>query len=192
MRREQDGPQLSLLVERAQKGDRAAWDRLVQNFANYVYSVPRRYGLSEDDCADVFQTTFQSLLGSLDRLESPNALPKWLAVTAARASLQLIRATKVANQKTADEPDLESLVASQEASAEEEAVRASSQHWIQTAILSLGGRCAPLLQALYLVEGASYDKVAKQLGIPSGAIGPTRARCLEKLRQSLEKQGFFV
>ncbi len=132
MRREQDGMDLALLVERCQKGDRAAWDRLVSRFSDYVYSIPRRYRLSEEDCGDVFQSTFQSLYTNLDRLESPNAVPKWLAVTAARASLHVIRVSNSRLENPTEQSDLDSILADEDASAEAAAVEASDADALRT------------------------------------------------------------
>ena len=192
MRREQDGMELALLVERCQKGDRSAWDRLVSRFSDYVYSIPRRYRLSEDDCADVFQSTFQSLYTNLDRIESPNAVPKWLGVTAARASLQVIRVSNSRRENPTEQSDLDAILADEDATAETVAVEASDADALRVGLKALGGKCETLLNALYLSEESSYDEVSARLGMPSGAIGPTRARCLAKLRSILEKQGFFA
>jgi RNA polymerase sigma factor (sigma-70 family) len=191
MLKEQDGTDFALLVERCQKGDRAAWDRLVSRFSDYVYSIPRRYRLSEEDCADVFQSTFQSLYLNLDRIDSVKAIPKWLAVTAARASLQVIRVSNSRRENPTEQSDLDSMLASEEASAETAAMEASDADTLRIGLKELGGKCQTLLEALYLSESSSYDKVAEKLGMPSGAIGPTRARCLAKLRLILENRGFF-
>lgn len=184
--------ELALLVERCQKGDRSAWDRLVSRFSDYVYSIPRRYRLSEDDCADVFQSTFQSLYTNLDRIESPNAVPKWLGVTAARASLQVIRVSNSRRENPTEQSELDAILADEDASAETAAVEASDADELRVGLKALGGKCETLLNALYLSEESSYDEVSARLGMPSGAIGPTRARCLAKLRSILEKQGFFA
>ncbi|MFI5385098.1 MAG: RNA polymerase sigma factor, partial [Fimbriimonadales bacterium] len=79
------------LVRRCLKRDHEAWSRLIGRFQGLVYSIPKRYGLSEEDASDVFQTTFQALLRNLDRIEDAKVLPKWLAVTASRESLRLKR-----------------------------------------------------------------------------------------------------
>jgi RNA polymerase sigma factor (sigma-70 family) len=184
--------ELADLLARCRKGDGRAWSALVDRFQTFVYSVPRRMGLNEDDAADVFQNTFVALHRSLDRLEAAEALPKWLAVTAARESLRTrrirTRAPVVASEES--ERSLEEVVASAEASAEEEAVRACDARTVREAILRLQERCAKLLTALYLDLETSYQEISERLGIPVGAIGPTRARCLEKLRRDLEKRGF--
>lgn len=182
------------LLERARRGNAAAWDSLVGAFERHVYSVPRRMGLGEDDAADVFQATFVALYNSLDRLQSGRALPKWLATTAARESMRLLRLRKPTTTETdlQGEMSLDELVASEDAGAEDEATRAADAYAVRAAVAAMGGRCRDLLEALFLREDEiSYEDVSTRLGIPIGAIGPTRARCLEKLRKTLVSEGLF-
>ena len=179
--------ELDRLLERSRRGDADAWGTLVERLQALVYSVPRRYRLGEDDAADVFAVTFAALHRNLDRIESGRALPRWLATTAARESLRLRRLA----ERTTSEVALDEIVAGEDADAEREAVRADDAHRVRTAMARMASRCRDLLSALYSDDDAAYVDVAARLGIPVGAIGPTRARCLEKLRKSMEAEGFF-
>ena len=179
--------ELDRLFERCQRGDADAWSALVARFQALVYSVPRRYRLGEDDAADVFSTTFAALHRNLDRIESGRALPRWLATTAARESLRLRR---LADRTTSD-VSLEEIVADEDADAEREAIRSDDAYRVRAAMARMAPRCRDLLGALYAEEEASYADIAARLDIPVGAIGPTRSRCLEKLRKSMESEGFF-
>ncbi len=178
---------LDRLLERAQRGDAEAWSGLVARLQGLVYSVPRRHRLGEDDAADVFMASFEALHRNLDRIESGRALPKWLGVVAARESLRILR---LKDRTTTDVP-LEEIVAQEDAGAEEEAIRADGAYRVRAAMARMAPRCRDLLGALYSEEDTPYADVAKALGIPVGAIGPTRARCLEKLRRMVEAEGFF-
>jgi len=152
-----------------------------------VYSIPRRYRLDEDDAADVFMTCFQTLHRNLDRIESGKALPRWMATTAARECLRLAR---IKDRTTTDLP-LEEIVANEEASAEAEALRSADAMHVRQVLGQMASKCRDLLQLLYADEDTPYAEIASRLGIPLGAIGPTRARCLEKLRKLMEADGFF-
>jgi RNA polymerase sigma factor (sigma-70 family) len=178
---------LDKLLERSQKGDSAAWSALVQNFQGLVYSIPRRYRLNEEDASDVFMFTFQALYQNVDRLTSGRALPKWLATTATRETLKLIR---LRSNHEADLP-LEELIASEDADCEDEAIRSSEAMQVRAALKKLGGRCRDLLQLLYCDEEPAYVEIAAALKISVGAIGPTRSRCLGKLRKMLTEEDFF-
>lgn len=168
--------------ERAKKGDARSWDALVEHFQNLVYSVARRTGLDQNDASDVFQFTFVALYKNLDRIENPDTLAKWLAVTATRESLKIKRVSARYVQESEDGPTLEEVVADEEHSAETQAAAAAEADYWRIAVKRLGGRCEQLLGALYF-DDRSYEEITEQIGIPMGAIGPTRARCLEKLRK---------
>lgn len=146
-------------------------------------------GLNEDDSADVFQQVFLAMYQHMDRIVDGGSLPRWLAVTASREAAHLLRARSKAPTSGAE--TLELLVASEEATAEAEALRAEQAEQLWRGVERLGGRCTPLLKMLFAAGEPSYEELSKSLGIPIGAIGPTRARCLEKLRKLLEKEGFF-
>lgn len=183
--------ELTNLVRRCRAGESDAWDALVERFSDFIYSVARRYRLNADDAADVYQQTFQALYQSLNRIEQPETLPKWLAVTASRISLRIQRIQSRTVPLTTGETDLEAVLESEDASAEESAVAACEAEELHLALHRLGGRCQGLLELLYLAEESSYQMASDQLGIPLGAIGPTRARCLEKLKKLLLDGGFF-
>jgi RNA polymerase sigma factor (sigma-70 family) len=179
------------LVRRCLRKDSRAWGQLVDRFQNLVYSIPRRYGLNEDDAADVFQATFQALLRNLDRIESARTIPKWLAVTASRESLRIKR---IAGKSVAAEDrglDLDTIVDNEERSAEENAVDADRAETLRRLTKELNERCRDLLTMLYLEDDPSYQEISDKLAMPIGAIGPTRARCLDKLRKKLQEEGIF-
>lgn len=186
---------LSGLLARCRKGDARAWGELVDRFQGYVYSIPRRMGLGEEDCADVFQATFVALHRSLDRIEAAAALPKWIGVTASREAIRLRRLRTrepVSENEGTDDRGLDEILADEDKSAEALAVEACDARILRLAVNRLNERCSKLLAALYLEDDPAYQEISERLGIPIGAIGPTRARCLEKLRKTLEEEGFFA
>lgn len=160
----------------------------MDRFQALVYSVPIKHGLNSDDAADVFQQTFQALHSNLDKIRVTATIPKWLAVTAARESLKIIRIRK--RTVETDDTTLEEVVASEERSAEASALESWQSVSLREAVSLMPSRCKDLLTLLYFEE-LPYDEITRKTGMPMGAIGPTRARCLEKLRKSLEEKGFF-
>ncbi len=176
--------QLEQLVARCRKGDSRAWDQVIERFKRLVYSIARRSGLSEDDAGDVFQSTFVALYRHLDRIESAATLPKWISTTASRESIRISRQ----NARTQPhDATLEEVVASEDEAVDAIAIDAVQAEDWRNAIQKLGGRCAQLLGALYF-DDKTYDVIVAELGIPMGAIGPTRARCLDKLRKVYQAQ----
>lgn len=146
-----------------------------------------RNRLDANDAADVFQTTFLALYRNLDRIESAAALGKWLAVTAARESIRLKRQQSRVVHEDGDGPGLDEILADEDASVEAQAVDGIEAEYWRKAVISLGGRCEQLLSALYF-DDKSYEEIVAELGMPIGAIGPTRARCLEKLRKVYQNE----
>ena len=182
---------LTRLLEKCRKQDSRAWSQLVDRFQALVYSIARRHGLNSDDAEDVFLVTFQNLLRSIDRIESAAALPRWIAVSASRECLRI-------NRIAGRNPDLESagitldeIVSSEESQAEDAAIEADQSRRLREALEMMDPRCRTLLQLLYFDEESSYADVGQALNMPVGAIGPTRSRCLEKLRGMLTKENFF-
>lgn len=174
-------------LDRAKRGDARAWDRLVDRFQNLVYSVARRNRLDANDASDVFQSTFLALYRNLDRVENPATLGKWLAVTAARESIRLKRQQSRVVHEDRDGPGLDEILADEDTAVDSQAFEAVEAEYWRSAVTRLGGRCEQLLSALYF-DDKSYDEIVADLGIPIGAIGPTRARCLEKLRKVYQSE----
>ena len=184
------GDDLDRLLERCKRSDGEAWSSLVERFKGLVYSVPKRMGLNDDDAADVFQHTFQALYSNLDRIDNPQYLPRWLAVTASRESIRL-RRIQARVPVGGDAMDLEQVLADDERSAEETSIASTQAEEVRKALGRMAERCRTLLTLLFLEEENSYQAISEQVGIPVGAIGPTRARCLAKLREMLGGEGFF-
>jgi RNA polymerase sigma factor (sigma-70 family) len=164
------------LVERCLSGDSRAWDTVVTRYAGLVYSVPRRYRLPDDLCEDVFQSVFESLIRSLESIRDAQGLAKWLLTTAHRECWRTIRAARPA----LDEEALAGIPVNEPP--DERLENWERRHRVHLALTRLGGPCERLLRALFLGRHErSYERIAEELGIPVGSIGPTRARCLRKL-----------
>ena len=164
------------LLAACRRGDSAAWRALLDDHERLVYSIPLRYGLSRDDAADIAQLTFTELLQSLDAVADDERLVGWLATVARRQSWRLLERRK--RETAVDEvPD----------QAEADPAEAwTRDEWLYEGLLALDERCRELITALYLSEeSTAYADIAARLGRPIGSIGPTRARCLKRLRDVL-------
>jgi RNA polymerase sigma factor (sigma-70 family) len=183
------------LVHACRRGEGNAWDVLVHRYQRLIYTIPRRAGLDEDQAAEVFQRTFARLLENLDRIRQPEAIHAWLVTTAKRETLHLIRQQRVEQSFSSTEyPDFRSKHDSthpDDLLPNEALERLEEQHLIRMAVTSMDERCRCLLTLLYSrSDPPSYAEVAAALDMPEGSLGPTRARCLEKLRRLLERAGF--
>src|SRR5262245_25802551 len=177
------------LVRDCRRGSQAAWESLVKRYQRLVYTIPRRAGLDEQASSDVFQTVFAKLVEALDRIEQPQRIQAWLVTTAKRETWRVILGNKanvsISSSEDENAPDIE--IPDSAPLPDEELIRLEQQHEVRTAVDSLDQRCRELLELLfYQAEAVPYADIASRLGITTGSIGPTRARCLEKLLRLLK------
>jgi len=179
-----DSSDVARLVRRAAEGDRQAWERLIDQFARLIWSITGEFRLAESDAADVAQTTWLRLLEHIDRIEYPDRVGSWLAATARNECLRSIAARKrvvLGHEDT----DLDSAVA-QEPDIDARLLADERAQVVQDAMSSLPRRWQRLLELLMADPPVSYAEISDQLGLPIGSIGPTRGRCLDRLRVQLQ------
>ena len=170
------------LVMRARNSDKQAWDALVERYAPLIWSICRRYGLGGADADDVGQTVWLHLVDQLDRLRDPAALAGWLATTARRECLRVLRAAQRL-QASGHVPDIENIPDQHAPIAEQELLTAERHAALREAFTCLPSRCQQLMVLLLEDPPLPYAQISARLGIPAGSIGPSRARCLNKLRR---------
>jgi RNA polymerase sigma factor (sigma-70 family) len=176
------------LVKRCRDGDEFAWEEIVLKYQKLLMSIPRRAGLADDLAADVLQIVFTTLFLRLDSLEQPEFLKAWLITTTRHKTIDLIkRETRIKPVYIDDdESDFALQLPDKSIPADEILIRIEQEIQIEKAFGLIDERCRHLLNMLYLEdEPRSYNEIAEILSIPSGSIGPTRARCLQKLIKML-------
>lgn len=181
------------LIRRCLEGDESAWSALVRRYANLVHALASRAGLSDDEVADTFQTVFTIVWRNLELLEERRAFAGWIATIARREAWRTARQgarDRARAEKAAADPGGE-VLPSRSPGADEEIERAERAALVQHAVGRLDERCRQLLTMLFWENPTPvYETVAERLEMPLGSLGPTRARCLEKLRERLEEVGF--
>jgi RNA polymerase sigma factor (sigma-70 family) len=170
------------LVGRARTGDKQAWDALVERYAPLIWSICRRYRLDGADAADVSQTVWLHLMDHLGNLRDPAALPGWLATTTRRECGQAVRAAR-GLLAAGSGLDAESLPDEQAATAEQEPLAGERHAALREAFGDLPAGWQRLIALLAADPPLPYAEISARLGIPVGSIGPTRRRCLDKLRR---------
>jgi len=178
------------LIAACQNGEAWAWDALVERYKRLVFSVALRAGLVQEDAADVFQTVFTILLDNLNRLRDPQGLAAWLITTTKRTSWNVMRKRQreVVSRENMEQQVTDAGFGKGSESWDEE--RWADQVLVREALELLGERCKRLLRMLYYDRTEpSYEQVSRKLSIPLGSIGPTRARCLQKMRRILQGLG---
>jgi RNA polymerase sigma factor (sigma-70 family) len=168
------------LVARCRAGDAAAWRALVHRYQRLVHAIVRRGGLDDEAAADVFQTVFARLVEHLPRLQQPERLQAWIVTTAKR---ELWLATRRGRRTGPLDDEQAAALADDAPRAEEALAELQELHRLRVAVDRLDERCRRLLQLLFADDDRpAYDEIARTMSMPVGSIGPTRARCLAKLR----------
>lgn len=177
--------EVARLVTAAATGDQRAGERLVEEFSGLIWAVARAHRLSKTDAADVAQTTWVRVVEHIDRMQNPARLGAWVATTARRECLRTLRAA--AQTVPTDDDVFEQGTDSTTADAEVLLAERDAALW--GAFDRLGARDKALLRMLIADPTPSYEEIGAALDMPIGSIGPTRARCLERLRRHAEAVG---
>ena len=174
-------PPVAGLVMRARKGEQQAWDALIERFAPLVWSICRRYQLSGADASDVAQTVWMRLVEQLDKIRDPAALPGWLAATARHECCRALRQAR-RSHPAGFVPDAEDIPDQRNGMAEDELLAAERHAALREAFADLPTSGQQLIALLIVDPPLPYAEISARLGIAVGSIGPTRGRCLDKLR----------
>lgn len=176
---------LGRLLTDAKAGDRSSMDEIVRELTPLLWHVARSEGLDEETSADVVQGAWLVLLASLDKIHTPVALTGWLITVTKREAWRIngARRTERIDEDVvarlpdpADRPD-EWLVADE------------TRRRLWRAVAQLSDRCQRLMRVVAFTHRPSYQEVSVALGIARGSIGPTRGRCLARLRALLTVDG---
>lgn len=170
------------LLMAAATGERQAWDALVDRYGRLVWSVVRSFGLDQATAADVSQTVWLRLVEHCDRIRDPQRLPGWLATTARRESIRVLRAQR--RQQPSEVVD--DLADRSSPLPEERLLDDELSRQVYAAYRQLSQACQQLLRLLTEEPRLDYATIGELIGRPVGSIGPTRARCLEHLRRLME------
>jgi RNA polymerase sigma factor (sigma-70 family) len=178
-----DDSAVAALVACAQGGDQQAWDALVERYAPLIWSICHRYQLGRADADDVGQSVWLRLVGQLGKIREPAALPGWLATTTRRECWRAVHAahgphTAVCALDAENVPDEQA-----ETAAEQDLLAAERHAAVREAFTELPRACQRLICLLIADPPVPYTEISARLGIPVGSIGPTRRRCLDRMRR---------
>lgn len=182
---------IATLVSAAAEGDQSAWNEIVDRYTPLVVSVIYKHRLRPSDAADVNQTLWLRLVEQIGRLREPEALPGWIMTTTRNECLRVLR---VQQRTHLYDPLSESdALESEQVDADVEAdlLALERRQALRDGFAELTDRCKRLLTKLMTDPPPSYQVVSEELAMPVGSIGPTRIRCLEKLRKTSALSAFL-
>jgi RNA polymerase sigma factor (sigma-70 family) len=173
------------VVQRAAEGRRWAWERLVAQYSRLIWAMTRDFNLPESDAADVVQVTWLRLLEHIDRIEHPDRLGSWLATTARHECLRHLAARRRVVLVDDDQDTLMDAACIQP-DVDERLLADERAQAVREAVSKLPSRWQRLVELLMSDPPLSYLEISDELGLPVGSIGPTRGRCLDRLRELLQ------
>lgn len=178
------------LIESCLAGEDCAWEVLISRYQRLIYSIPFKSRLSPDDAADIFQSVCLKLYEKLDTLRDHGKISSWLITTANRECWRVAarnrRESPCATSGDEDDSDPVADIPATAPLADEEREVLERQQAVRQSVESLPERCRELLTMLfYQADEWSYAQIARRMNMPVPSVGPTRARCLEKLSRLL-------
>lgn len=183
-----DPDSLAALVRGAAAGDQSSWATLVREFDGLLWAVARAHRLREADAADVVQSTWTKLLEHMARLNEPAHVGGWLATTARRECLAILRRAQRDVLYSDDSPEQES----PDAKPDEMLILSERDEALWRGFSRLRPSDQTLLRLLLAEPRPSYEEISAALDMPIGSIGPTRARALERLRREIVREDAFA
>jgi RNA polymerase sigma factor (sigma-70 family) len=192
-------PEGETLVSRAahafasfQQGNRDAFDDLVATVTPLMWHTVRGQGVDPTAAEDVVQTVWMSLLHSAEKVRDPQTVVKWLLISARRESWRVTKRTRADVSRTAaifgvDGEEILSIPVQRESLPDEVVLRDAHQQLLWNHVQELPERCRTLIRVIAFADKPDYAQIAESLGMPVGSIGPTRGRCLAKLRDQLAR-----
>lgn len=177
-----DHDRVAAVFTAARDGDRAAFDELIGMLTPLLWNVARAQGLDRERSEDVVQSAWLRLLDSLAEIRSPVALTGWLVTVTKRQAWRTL-----AQYRTEQPVDEQWFPAREDPGPgpEHQVLTEDRRTRLWEAVGRLPERCRRLLRVVAFVPRPDYEEVSAALGIKKGSIGPTRGRCLERLRALL-------
>jgi RNA polymerase sigma factor (sigma-70 family) len=163
-----------------------AMSELVDSATTLLWHTARAQGLSGPQAEDVVQSTWLSLVRGADRIADPQAVSGWLCTTARREAWRI---RKLSQRSTPVEDEALEFRLPHQASPEAAVVLNDEQAQLWSCLAALPDRCQRLLRIVAMEQRPDYSRIAADLQMPVGSIGPTRGRCLDKLRAELTRTG---
>jgi len=178
-------PSPAELLEASRRGDAAGWAGLVDRYERLVWSVARSYRFDDSTTADVVQTVWLRLAENLDRIREPDSLPSWLATTCRHecSSVGRRRDREVVDDVVVDLRLHRAELADE---VDDDMLEGEARREVLAAFGRLPDGCQQLLRLLCAEPPLGYQVIGELTGRPIGSLGPTRKRCLDKLRALME------
>jgi RNA polymerase sigma factor (sigma-70 family) len=177
----------SRLVKECLQGEETAWATLIAKYKNLIFSIPIKYGFSQEEASDIFQAVCLDLVNQLANVREPRALAGWLIRVTHNKCFHQKEHRQRYPERDEDQPEP---AGPPEQIPENRLHELQREQIVRDAIEDIGPRCRQLVKMLFFESPVRpYQEIAKSLGLATGSIGFIRGRCLGKLRKKLEEVG---
>ena len=176
------------LIAACLAGDHSAWEALISRYQRLIYSIPLKSRLSPDDAAEIFQSVCLTLFQKLTTLREHDRISSWLITTTSRECWRLSARNRRERGQSGFDAEVDHLseIAASGPLADEQRQILEQQQAVRHAVEELPERCHQLITLLfYQKDELSYSDIARRMKMPVPSVGPTRARCLQKLKKLL-------
>jgi RNA polymerase sigma factor (sigma-70 family) len=177
-----------VLVRECLKGNKLAWSALIDKYRSLIFSIPMKRGFSAEDANEIFQSVCLTLLNEISDLREPRALAAWLIRSTSHQCLGLRRKQR---RFVGEEVDENQQVEDPDRLPDKLLQELEREQILREVISEQSPECTRLIKLLFFeTPPIPYAEAARHLGLATGSIGATRGRCLEKLRQALDRRKF--
>ncbi len=178
-----------VLVRECLNGSKSAWSALIDKYKNLIYSIPVKRGFSPEDANEIFQSVCLTLLNELGNVREPRALAAWLIRSTSHQCLGWRRKQR---RFTGEEIDENQQTEDSDKLPDKLLQELEREQMIRAVVNEQSPECKRLIELLFFTNPPMpYAEAARAVGLATGSIGATRGRCLEKLRQSLDRKKFL-
>jgi len=179
-----------LLVERVQKGDKRAFDLLIQKYQHRIVSLVTRYVSDSSEAQDVAQEAFIKAYRAIGRFRGDSAFYTWLY----RIAINTAKNWIVAKNRRPPSSDIDASDAEQygmssrlkeTSTPENELLREEIERTVYDTIASLPEdlRTAIMLREM---DGMSYEEIAVTMECPIGTVRSRIFRAREAIDEKLK------
>jgi RNA polymerase sigma factor (sigma-70 family) len=176
------------LIERCIERRPGAWEEFIRRYADVIYTTIRRVGLRPDDADEAFQCTIVAAFRTLQNLKKKESLVPWVIGIAYRQAINRIRS----RTRSREVPIGQSEFPDPGPPPDQEMRAIDHAERLAEAFALMPERCRRLLHILFYEDPVpDYEAISQREGLPVGSIGPTRLRCLKKMREILQERGWI-
>jgi RNA polymerase sigma factor (sigma-70 family) len=177
------------LIKECVAGNEEAWRTLINRYKNLVFSIPRKLGFSLSDSNEIFQQVCLQLVSSLPTFREPKTLPAWIIKVTSHRCFQLAKSDQ--RIKSVGPAAYHGDIPNPEPLPDRLLDQLKQEQTLRDGLSQLPPRCRELIRMLFFeMPPVPYEEVARQLGLATGSVGFIRMRCLKKLRERMEREGF--